>query len=229
MNVYKGNFSTRTGALLAAAGSAVGLGNIWRFPTETGTHGGAAFLVIYIFFMIVLGVPIMITELAIGRHGGRNVSHSFYVMSGGVRAWGYIGIVPVVAGVLVLSYYSVVAGWTLDYFVSALSNQFAGKSPEAYAAYFTDFSSNTWRPVAYLAATVFLTAAIVAFGVRKGIERASKIMMPMLFVCLVLLVCGSLTLPGMRTGLAFYFRPDFSQVTGGTILSAMGQAFFSLS
>ncbi len=229
MGGYKGNFSSKAGGLLAAAGSAVGLGNIWRFPTETGEHGGAAFLLIYIFFMIVLGVPVMITELAIGRHGGKNVSHSFFTMSGGKKAWGYIGVVPVIAGVLILSYYSVVAGWTLEYFFEALTNQFAGKTPEQYTADFNCFSSSFSRPVICLAITIFLTAAIVAFGVQKGIERASKIMMPVLFVCLVLLVICSFTLPGTAAGLDFFFHPDFSKVTAGTVLSAMGQAFFSLS
>ncbi len=217
------------GGLLAAAGSAVGLGNVWRFPTETGTHGGAAFLLIYIFFMIVLGVPVMITELAVGRHGGKNVSHSFFTMSGGKKIWGYIGVVPVVAGVILLSYYSVVAGWTLDYFTESLAGRFAGRTPEEYAAGFAGLASGTVRPVIYLAATLFLTAAIVAFGVEKGIERASKIMMPALFLCLLVLVACSLTLPGTRQGLSFFFRPDFSKVTGGVVLSAMGQAFFSLS
>ncbi|MCD7714392.1 MAG: sodium-dependent transporter [Prevotella sp.] len=225
-------FGTRIGGLLAAAGSAVGLGNVWRFPTEAGSGGGAAFLLIYIAAMLLLGVPVMIGELAIGRHGGKNVSHSFFAMSGGRRAWGWMGIVPVVAGVLILSYYAVVAGWTLDYFVRAAAGGFAlsaNISAGGYAASFAAFSSSFWKPVVCLAAMLFLTAAIVAFGVKRGIERASKIMMPLLFVCLALLAVCSLTLDGATDGVRFFLHPDFSKITGGVALSAMAQAFFSLS
>ncbi len=228
-------FGTRVGGLLAAAGSAVGLGNVWRFPMETGSGGGAAFLLVYVAAMALLGVPVMIGELAIGRHGGKNVSHSFFSMSGGRRAWGRMGAVPVVAGVLILSYYAVVAGWTLEYFVKAAAGGFSiggavsADSASGFAASFEAFSSSFWRPAVCLAAMLFLTAAIVAFGVKRGIERASKIMMPLLFVCLALLAVCSLTLDGAGAGAGFFLRPDFSKINGGVVLSAMAQAFFSLS
>lgn len=224
-----GTFGSRIGVILAAAGSAVGLGNVWRFPTEVGHGGGAAFILIYIGFMLALGVPVMISELAVGRYGGRNVSHSFQTMSGGRRAWGLMGWLPVVAGILVLSYYAVVAGWTLEYAFTALTNGFAGKTAQQYAADFAAFSSAPLRPVVWLALILALTAAVVALGVQRGIERASKVMMPVLFLCIAVLVGCALTLPQASKGLTFLLRPDFSRVNGALILSAMGQAFFSLS
>ncbi len=228
MDSSKVGFRTRIGGLLAAAGSAVGLGNIWRFPSETGEHGGAAFMIIYILFMLILGVPVMITELAIGRHGGKNVSHSFATMSGR-KAWGWMGVVPVVGSIILLSYYSVVAGWTLEYLVEALTNQFAHTAADAYATAFNTFAADSISPIVCLTAMLLLTAAIVAFGVQRGIERAATIMMPVLFVCLLILVVCAVLLPGATAGLTFFLHPDFSCVTSGTILSAMGQAFFSLS
>ncbi len=229
MSEYKGNFNTKIGGLLAAVGSAVGLGNVWRFPTETGTSGGATFVLVYVFFMLILGIPIMISELAIGRYGGKNVSHSFFSMSGNRRGWALMGILPVVSGIVLLSYYSVVAGWIVQYLYEAITNQFVGKTPEEYATSFINFSSSTTRPLVWLYAVLLLTAAIVAFGVRKGIERSSKILMPILFICLVILVVCSVSLPGASEGLTFFLRPDLSSLSGGVILSAMGQAFFSLS
>ncbi len=229
MNSSKGNFNTKMGGLLAAAGSAVGLGNVWRFPTETGTSGGAAFVVVYVFFMLVLGIPIMMSEFAIGRYGGKNVSHSFFSMSGNRRGWGLMGILPVVSGIILLSYYSVVAGWIMQYFYEALTNQFVGKTPEEYVASFVDFSSSTTRPLLWLYAVLLFTAAIVAFGVRRGIERSSRLLMPILFVCLLILVVCSVSLPGASGGLRFFLRPNFSDLSSQVVLSAMGQAFFSLS
>lgn len=223
------NFGSKLGAILAAAGSAVGLGNVWRFPTETGANGGAAFILIYIFFMIVLGVPVMISELAIGRHGQKNVSHSFFTMSGGNRLWGLMGLLPVIAGFMVLSYYSVVAGWTLEYAVEAGADSFVGKTAAQHSADFGAFISDPVRPVVFLGIIIALTCAIVAMGVQRGIELASKIMMPVLFVCIAVLVVCSVSLPGAERGLTFYFYPDFSKLTSGIALSAMGQAFFSLS
>lgn len=222
-------FTSKIGAILAAAGSAVGLGNVWRFPTETGAHGGAAFILIYILFMLILGVPVMVAEFAIGRHGHKDVMHSFECMSGNRKGWKWMGILPVVAGFLLLSYYSVVAGWTLYYAYAAGIGDFVGKDAAQYAADFVSFSSDPVRPIVWLGIILLITSSIVALGVQKGIERGSKIMMPMLFVFILILVGCSLSLPGAGKGLAFLFKPDFSKVTGTTVLSAMGQAFFSLS
>ncbi len=229
INVGSKVFSSKIGAILAAAGSAVGLGNVWRFPTETGANGGAAFILIYVLFMLVLGVPVMVTEFAIGRHGHKDVKHSFESMAGGRKGWRWMGLFPVVAGFLVLSYYAVVAGWTLYYAYEAGINGFAGKDAAQYAADFEQFSSNPYLPTLWMAVIVMMTCGIVALGVQKGIERGSKIMMPILFIFIIILVGCSLSLPGAEKGLTFLLRPDFSKVTGATVLSAMGQAFFSLS
>lgn len=222
-------FSSKIGAILAAAGSAVGLGNIWRFPTETGMHGGAAFILIYVLFMLLLGVPVMLTEFTIGRHGQKDVTDSFRKMSGGRGWWHWMGLMPVVAGLLVLSYYAVVCGWTLYYAFVAGMDGFAGKTSAEYIQDFQTFSSSSSEPLLWIGIIMLLTCGIVALGVQKGIERGVKIMMPILFICVVVLVICSLSLPDAEKGLTFLFYPDFSKVTGSTVLSAMGQAFFSLS
>lgn len=229
MNKNKNVFTSKLGAILAAAGSAVGLGNVWRFPTETGTNGGGAFILIYVLFMLLLGVPIMVTEFAIGRHGGKDVSHAFVKMSGGKKGWRWMGLIPMVSGFLVLSYYAVVAGWTLYYAYEALIDGFSGKSPEDFTNDFGAFSSDPFQPVLWMGIIIVLTCGIVALGVQKGIERGAKIMMPMLFVFILVLVGCSLTLPNASKGLTFLFQPDSSKVNSSVILSAMGQAFFSLS
>ncbi len=222
-------FSTKVGAILAAAGSAVGLGNIWRFPTETGLHGGAAFILIYIIFMLVFGAPIMLAEFTIGRHGQKDVTDSFERMSGGQRGWRLMGLMPVVAGLLVLSYYAVVCGWTLYYAFVAGVDGFGGKTAAQYVSDFQQFSSSPTQPVVWILFIMLATCAVVSFGVKKGIERSAQILMPMLFVCIAILVVCSLSLPGADRGLHFLFHPDFSEIDGSTMLSAMGQAFFSLS
>lgn len=223
------NFAGKIGAILATAGSAVGLGNIWRFPTEAGTNGGAAFLLIYISFMLLLATPIMIAEFTIGRHGQSDVMHAFESMSNGKKDWRYMGYLPVIAGILVLSYYAVVAGWTLEYAFRAGINDFIGKTQEEFTQDFIAFSSNPLRPLTWLFLILALTFGIVALGVQKGIERGAKIMMPTLFVFLAILAICSLTLPNASLGLNFLFKPDFSKVNSSTILSAMGQSFFTLS
>ena len=229
MKTNKNVFASKVGAILAAAGSAVGLGNVWRFPTETGTNGGAAFILIYVLFMLLLGVPIMVTEFAIGRHGGEDVTHAFEKMSGGKRGWRWMGLIPLVSGFLVLSYYAVVAGWTLYYAYEALIGGFSGKSPEDFTNDFVAFSSDSLQPVFWMMIIIILTCGIVALGVQKGIERGARIMMPLLFVFILVLVGCSLALPNASKGLTFLFQPDFSKVSSSVILSAMGQAFFSLS
>ena len=229
MSGNKNIFASKVGAILAAAGSAVGLGNVWRFPTEVGTNGGAAFILIYVLFMLVLGVPIMVTEFAIGRHGGSDVTDAFQKMGGGRRGWKWMGLIPVVSGFLVLSYYAVVAGWTLYYAYEALIGGFSGKSPEEFTNDFIAFSSSSWPPVFWMVIIIAMTCGIVALGVQRGIERGAKIMMPLLFIFIIILVACSFTLPGAEAGLQFLFHPDFSKVTGQTLLNAMGQAFFSLS
>ena len=222
------SFGSRIGAILAAAGSAVGLGNIWRFPYETGNHGGAAFILISLGCVLVLGLPIMIAEFTVGRRAKASTGKAFGVLAPGTQ-WKWIGMLGVLAGLLILGYYSVVAGWTLEYIVASLSNGFAGKGPEDFVASFQDFSQDPFRPVLWLLAFLFLTHFVIVKGVKDGIEKSSKIMMPVLFILIVVLAGCSMSLPNAEKGLEFLLKPDFSKVNADVFLGAMGQAFFSLS
>ena len=222
------SFGSRIGAILAAAGSAVGLGNIWRFPYETGNHGGAAFILIYLACVLVLGLPIMIAEFTVGRRAKASTGKAFGVLAPGTQ-WKWIGMLGVLAGLLILGYYSVVAGWTLEYIVASLSNGFSGKGPEDFVASFQDFSQDPFRPVLWLLAFLFLTHFVIVKGVKDGIEKSSKIMMPVLFILIVVLAGCSMSLPNAEKGLEFLLKPDFSKVNADVFLGAMGQAFFSLS
>ena len=222
------NFGSKIGAILAAAGSAVGLGNIWRFPYETGNHGGAAFILIYLLCIVLLGLPIMIAEFSIGRHSRANTAGAYNVLAPGTP-WRGVGYMGVLAGFLILSYYSVVAGWTLEYTWQAISNGFAGMNAEGYTQFFTNFSANPWRSVLWMVVFMVMTHMVILMGVKKGIEKSAKIMMPMLFILIIVLVICSVTLPGADKGLAFLLKPDFSKVNADVFLGAMGQAFFSLS
>lgn len=232
----RANFATRLGAILAAAGSAVGLGNIWRFPCETGANGGAAFILVYIFCIVFITVPVLIAELAAGRESRTNVYDAFRTLPKktilgrhGRIVWTFVGAMCVLAGFLVFSYYSVVAGWTLQYTFEAGIDSFAGKTSAQFAADFNTFISDPVRPALPMIAFIVTTTVIVTLGVQRGIELASKIMMPLLLVLLGVLACCSLTLPGASAGLEFLFKPDFSKITPQVAINAMGQAFFTLS
>lgn len=227
-DVKRGQFTSKIGIILASAGSAVGLGNIWRFPYETGENGGAAFILIYIACVILIGAPIMISEFVIGRRGKANTSGAFRSIAPGTP-WYMVGMLGVLTGIIILGYYTVVAGWTLEYVIQAAIGGFAGKSPVEFQASFVEFSTHSWRPLIWLAIFMFLTHYIVVSGVEKGIERYSKIMMPGLLVIMLVLVGCSVSLPGASKGLEFLLSPDFSKVDGKVLMSAMGQAFFSLS
>ena len=224
----RGNFGSKLGVILASAGSAVGLGNIWRFPYETGNHGGAAFILIYLGCILLLGLPIMIAEFLIGRHSQANTARAYQILAPGTQ-WRWVGRMGVLAGFLILGYYSVVAGWTLEYIFEAVSNSFAGKTPAEFISSFQSFSSNPWRPALWLTLILLATHFIIVKGVEKGIEKSSKIMMPTLFIIILILVGCSVTLPGAGKGIEFLLKPDFSKVDGNVFLGAMGQAFFSLS
>ena len=224
----RGNFGSKLGVILASAGSAVGLGNIWRFPYETGNHGGAAFILIYLGCILLLGLPIMIAEFLIGRHSQANTARAYQILAPGTQ-WRWVGRMGVLAGFLILGYYSVVAGWTLEYIIEAVSNSFAGKTPAEFISSFQSFSSNPWRPALWLTLFLLATHFIIVKGVEKGIEKSSKIMMPTLFIIILILVGCSVTLPGAGKGIEFLLKPDFSKVDGNVFLGAMGQAFFSLS
>ena len=222
------HFGTKIGAVLAAAGSAVGLGNIWRFPYETGNHGGAAFILIYLACMLVIGVPIMMAEFVVGRHSRSNAAKAFRVLAPGTR-WPWLGRMGILAGFMILSYYSVVAGWTLEYIYQAVTGALSGRTPEEFIASYNSFVGSPWRPAICLLLFMLGTHFVVAGGVQRGIERSARTLMPVLFVLLVLLATCSVTLPGAGAGIDFLLHPDFTKVTGDVLLGAMGQAFFSLS
>ena len=224
----RANFGSKLGVILASAGSAVGLGNIWRFPFETGNHGGAAFILIYLICVLILGIPIMIAEFLIGRHSRSNTGGAYQKLAPGTH-WRWVGRVGVLAGFLILGYYSVVAGWTLEFIGEAATNSFAGKSAAEFISSFDNFVSNPWRPVIWLVLFLLATHFIIAKGVEKGIEKSAKIMMPVLFILLIVLAICSVSLPGASAGIEFLLKPDFSKVDGNVLLGAMGQAFFSLS
>jgi NSS family neurotransmitter:Na+ symporter len=224
----RANFGSKIGAILAAAGSAVGLGNIWRFPYEAGNHGGAAFILIYLGCVCLLGLPIMIAEFTVGRRSKASTGKAYSILAPGTQ-WKWIGYLGVLAGALILGYYSVVAGWTLEYIVEALGNGFAGKGAEDFVASFQNFSQDPVRPLVWLVVFLLATHFIVVKGVKKGIERSAKIMMPMLFILILILAVCSMTLPNAGKGLEFLLKPDFSKVDQDVFLGAMGQAFFSLS
>lgn len=222
------SFGSKIGAILVAAGSAVGLGNIWRFPYEAGNHGGAAFILVYLACVFIMGMPIMIAEFTVGRRAKASTGRAFGLLANNGK-WNCIGMLGVLAGLLILGYYSVVAGWTLEYIVSSVTNGFADKKPEDFVVAFQEFSQDPFRPIVWLLAFLLFTHYIVIKGVKDGIEKSSKIMMPVLFILIVVLAICSMTLPNANKGLEFLLKPDFSKVNADVFLGAMGQAFFSLS
>ncbi len=235
MNSERGRFGSQLGVILASAGSAVGLGNIWRFPTEVGKGGGAAFILIYLGFIFLIAMPVMVSEFVIGRASRSNAVGAFQKLSPG-KPWVAAGIMGVLGGFLVLSFYSVVAGWTLHYTIQSALGQLQsslttdnGQRTTDFGAAFNAFVSDPLQPILYLVVFMLLTHLVVARGIQHGIERYSKLMMPLLLAIIVLLVAFSLTMPGAGEGIRFLLQPDLGKVTPDVILGAMGQAFFSLS
>lgn len=228
MATQRRGFSSNIGAILAAAGGAVGLGNVWRFPYMLGKNGGGAFLLVYIFFVFLIGIPIMMTEFVMGRSTQSNVVGAYRKM-GKKKAWIMLGVLTVIAAFLIYAYYSVVAGWTLNYIAFSISGKLHGLDPSGVGQAFSDFTRGSFWPVVNQLVFLALTGFVISFGVEKGIERVSKVLMPLLFALLVIMCVRSLTLPGAVAGLEFLFRPDFSKITGETLLSALGQSFFSMS
>ena len=220
------NFGSRFGALVAMAGSAVGLGNLWRFPYLVGENGGAAFIIVYVALCFLICLPIFISEFVIGRRSQKNAFAAFRDLSGGSK-WKWLGLVTIIVPMIVLSYYSVIGGWSVDYLMKAVTLSFTGNADKAQM--FSSLVTSTWTPL--IAHTVFLliTAVIVAYGIKGGIERFSKVMMPLLFVIVLSIAVYALTLPGAQKGVDYLFNPDFSKIDGKSVAAALGQAFFSLS
>lgn len=221
-------FSSSFGVLVALAGSAVGLGNLWRFPYLVGQNGGAAFIVIYLMFVVLLGLPILFSEFIIGRRSQASAKAAFQALAPGEK-WGIAGILAVLCCTLILSFYSVVGGWGVEYLYKSVCFDLTRGDSDHLANQFSSFASSTWRPL--VCHTVFLaaTAGIVISGVKNGIEKFSKVMMPLLFIIMIAIAARSLTLPGGGEGVSYLFKPDWSKVTSSTFLAALGQAFFSLS
>ena len=222
------NFGSRAAVIMAMAGSAIGLGNIWRFPYMVGEYGGAAFIILYILCSFILVLPIFFAETIIGRRSRSNTVGAMRKLAPGT-AWKWLGLLTIVSPIIILSYYSVVGGWSVEYLFKALAFDFTDTPPDQIQGFFGRFISSTWRPI--MAHTVFLAmvAGIILAGVKKGIEKFTKITMPILFVLVVLITVYSVTLPGASKGVEYLVKPDFSKITAATVAAAMGQAFFSLS
>lgn len=229
----KAQFASKIGLIAATVGSAVGLGNVWRFPAETQANGGAAFLIIYIACVFLLGVPVMVAEFALGRAGHSDAVGSFKNLGAG-KPWWAVGALAIIASYMILCFYMVVAGWTFEYLAASFDGSlYEGISPTgsagALAERMGEMIGSTLSPLVNTYIVIALNIVVLMLGVQKGIERVSNVMMPLLFVILLILCGVSLTLPGASAGLEFFLKPDFSKVTSATFLSALGQAFFSLS
>ena len=223
----RGNFGSKVGIVLATAGSAVGQGIVWRFPYMAGENGGAAFIFIYIGCILILGLPGMVGEFIVGRHAQANAARAYDKLSGG-RPWKLVGHLGILTSTIILGFYAVVAGWCLQYLFASMAGQVTGDA-EYVKNYFVSFSSDAVKPVLWGVGFILLTHLIVIRGVRSGIEKASKLLMPILFILLVVIVIASCMLPGAIEGVRFLLNPDFSKVTSVVLLEALGQAFFSLS
>lgn len=223
----RNTFNSKFGAIAALAGSAVGLGNIWKFPYIAGENGGAAFLILYIIISILISVPVMLSEFVIGRRGQGNIVRS-YINSSGKKGWGAVGALSLIAGIIILSFYCVIAGWSLEYIYLSITHNFASMTLAEMSTMFTDFV-NSNRPILWTVVFLALNCVILSFGISKGIERCSKFMIPALFLILLFIVIISFFLPGFAEGADFFLRPKWDEVTGQTVIMALGQSFFSLS
>jgi NSS family neurotransmitter:Na+ symporter len=224
MSQKRENWGSRFGFIMAAAGSAVGLGNIWRFPYTAGANGGSAFILIYLFFTFVIGLSVMTAEFAVGRKTGLAAVGAFKHYN---KNWTFVGVLGVLSAFFIMGFYPVVGGWALAYVLKTFTGLMS--NPDAIGDAFGGFITNAYEPLIWMLLFLGLNVAIVVKGISGGIEKAGKILMPILFGILVLLAARSLTLPGAGGGIEFLFKPDFSKVTGETWLAALGQAFFSLS
>jgi NSS family neurotransmitter:Na+ symporter len=224
----RGSWSSSTGFILAGAGSAVGLGAIWRFPYITGANGGALFVVVFLFCCFFIGFPVMVAELTLGRTTEKNAVGTFKQLSG-KRSWKSVGALCIMSGFIIFSWYSVIAGWVIGYLYKTAIGTFQNAQNLDIGQTFAQFAANPLTVSSLHALVIFLTAFVVYRGIKGGIEVLSKWLMPLLFILLILLAIRSVTLPGAGAGLEFYLKPDFSKFSGSMLLAAMGQALFSLS
>lgn len=227
MSNGRGSWTSRVGFIMAAAGSAIGLGNIWKFPYLTGKNGGFAFLIVYLAIVFTMGISVMLAEVVIGKAAQRNPVGAFAKLGGGL--WPLVGFMGLTAGFIILSFYSVVAGWTIAYIIKSPLGLLASTDPKVLGEIFGKFVSDPVEPLIYHAIFMALTILIVAAGIEKGIERWCKLLIPGLVVILLILIVRAVTLPGAMKGIAFYLSPDFSKIDSKVLNAALGQAFFSLS
>lgn len=227
-SLVRDGFGSRFGIVAAAAGSAVGFGNILRFPYQLGTNGGAAFLLIYLSFIVFLGMAGMLCEMSIGRRSMHDVVNAFRSLAPNTP-WRYVGFIGIITVTLILAYYLVLFGWSLEYFVRGLFNNFAGKDIAQLVKMNETIKTATVKPVFFSLFCVLLTGGIVIFGVKNGIEKCARFLMPLLFVILIILVIRGVTLPGAGKAFVFLFTPDFSKITPQLVLNALGQGLFDLS
>ena len=220
-------FSSRFGLIAAAAGSAVGLGNIWKFPYIVGENGGSAFILVYLISILAVGLPVLLAEFIIGRRGQANAVRSFKTIAPNTK-WSGIGWMGIIAAFMILGFYTVIAGYTIHYFILTITNAFSGMSSAEIAQTFSDFSSGSTQ-IIYTIIFIILSLAILFGGVKDGIEKYSKILMPGLVGIILLLVIRAVTLPGAGEGIEFLLKPDFSQLSMNAVLDALGHSFFSLS
>ena len=223
------HFKSTFGVLVAMAGSAIGLGNLWRFPYMVGVYGGAAFIFVYIILVFLLCLPILFSEVIVGRRSHTNAFIAFERLAPG-SAWKWTGILMVATPILVVSYYSVIGGWSLEYLFKACTFSFTqGATRDELGTIFNSFITSTWTPIIWHTVFLLLTAAVILGGVNKGIEKFGKVMMPLLFLTVIAIAVRSFTLPGAGEGLVYLFKPDFSKITPEVCAAALGQGFFSLS
>ncbi len=225
----KESFGSKFGIIAAAAGSAIGLGNIYRFPCEAGANGGGAFFIVYLAIVLLMGLPLMVSEFVIGRRSGKNPVGAFRTLAPDQKGWSGIGYMGVICAFLILAFYCTVAGWTIDAVGKSIINYYHDLDKVTIQTDFNNLMNESWQPILSEGIFIFLTAFIIIKGVTKGIEKYSKILMPILFGILIILGIKSLTLPGAADGIEFFLKPDFSKITGKVLINALGQAFFSLS
>lgn len=224
----RAQFVTKTGVIAATVGSAVGLGNIWRFPFEAGVHGGGAFLILYVICVLLIGVPVVVAEFVLGRGTHANAKGAIsQLMPGTWMRW--MPLLGVLASVLILGFYSVVAGWILAYLYMAVTGMMSGHTPQEYGTMFGEFVSNPWLSTMCTILFLLINYTVLRRGVQKGIEKIANILMPLLFLILVVFCVNSLLMDGAGKGISFLFNPDLSKITPSVVVGAMGQAFFSLS
>jgi len=227
-NTERENFGSRFAVIMAMAGAAIGLGNIWRFPYMVGEHGGAAFILVYIVATLIVSLPVFLSEVIIGRRS-RTSAYGAWAKLRPTKTWKIFGLLPVIIPIIITSYYSVVGGWALEYFIKSCQMTFVNTTPEQAGEVFGSFITQTWSPLIMAAIFLVATGVVIAGGVRSGIEKFSKYTIPVLFVLIVIIAVYSISLPGAQDGVKYLVKPDFSEMTPQTFAYALGQSFYSLS